>query len=467
MANYIVRKLSEGLAIALLLSSTVSALAQTATATLSDGQIDNLVQRSYQYVAMYNVNNKFAMKQGGWNTCVGNTELADHTMREIARPNNDTLYISCLYDLRDNAMVLELPPFDSQYVSLMITGYDHYVSIPVSTRQGDFSKPEKMLIYSARTDDYNGEPVNGIDRIFEATGDFVSVVFRVMPHASDPERFQRITQQMQAIKPVTLSEHLGGKAKPVSDVQFPDIGKTDADIFGNNLVEVMQFVFNHTTFDPEVEMDRDILAAWEPLGVVPDKAFDPATAAKIDGQRFREKALSVQREWLGLLGDPELSARINPRIFQPKGIVDLEAVLVVSIVGPIGLPQEEAVYPQLSTVDGNPVNAMYDYVIRMSKDELPPANAFWSLTLYDLDQGFFLPNDSKKYSVGQNGGMKLNEDGGIDIYISAEKPNGVPVENWLPITREDLMLSMQMRLYAPDLERLKSWTAPRAEKLQD
>jgi hypothetical protein len=177
--------------------------------------------------------------------------------------------------------------------------------------------------------------------------------------------------------------------------------------------------------------------------------------------------LSVQREWLGLLGDPELSARINPRIFQPKGIVDLEAVLVVSIVGPIGLPQEEAVYPQLSTVDGNPVNAMYDYVIRMSKDELPPANAFWSLTLYDLDQGFFLPNDSKKYSVGQNGGMKLNEDGGIDIYISAEKPNGVPVENWLPITREDLTLSMQMRLYAPDLERLKSWTAPRAEKLQD
>jgi hypothetical protein len=35
-ANYLVRKLSEGLALALLLSSTVNALAQTATATLSD-----------------------------------------------------------------------------------------------------------------------------------------------------------------------------------------------------------------------------------------------------------------------------------------------------------------------------------------------------------------------------------------------------------------------------------------------
>ncbi len=35
---------------------------------LTDEQVENLVRRSYQYVAMYNVNNKFAIKQGGWNT---------------------------------------------------------------------------------------------------------------------------------------------------------------------------------------------------------------------------------------------------------------------------------------------------------------------------------------------------------------------------------------------------------------
>ena len=57
--------------------------------TLSDQQVENIVRRSYQYVAMYNVNNKFALKQGGWNTCDADTKLKDHTMREIARPNND------------------------------------------------------------------------------------------------------------------------------------------------------------------------------------------------------------------------------------------------------------------------------------------------------------------------------------------------------------------------------------------
>ncbi len=80
---------------------------------------------------------------------------------------------------------------------------------------------------------------------------------------------------------------------------------------------------------------------------------------------------------------------------------------------------------------------MNDYVIRMSKEELPPAQAFWSLTLYDLENGFFIPNDHRKYSVGENAGMKLNADGGIEIHVAAKKPKGVPPENWLPVNRGD------------------------------
>jgi hypothetical protein len=61
--------------------------------------------------------------------------------------------------------------------------------------------------------------------------------------------------------------------------------------------------------------------------------------------------------------------------------------------------------------------------------------------------------------------MKLSDEGGIDIYIAAEKPVGVPDENWLPIERKDLGLNIILRVYAPDLEKMKSWQAPKAEKL--
>ena len=61
--------------------------------------------------------------------------------------------------------------------------------------------------------------------------------------------------------------------------------------------------------------------------------------------------------------------------------------------------------------------------------------------------------------------MKLNDEGVIDIYIAAEKPEGIPAENWLPIERKDLELNVILRIYAPDLDKMKTWQAPKAAKL--
>lgn len=432
---------------------------------LSDAQVENLVRRSYQYVAMFNVNNKFALKQGGWNTVEADTKLKDHTMSEIARPNNDTLYIGCMLDLRQDPVILEMPAFNSNYVSLMITGYDHYVNVPMSTRRGDFKKPEKMLIYSARTKGYQGEPVKGIDRIFKVNGDFISAVFRIMPHANDPERFKQIVSQMKSVKLMTLAEYQGGKAKPTDAVKSPPVGKKEADVFGTNLLEVMQFVFNHTTFDPKNELDQKLLAAYKPLGVVPGRAFDPARVAKIDGDRFRKVAERIAATEMAKSTDSKFQKENLLKMFQPKGQISLDMLLFQSVYGPIGLTAAEAVYPAIKTTDGKPMNANNDYVIRMSKNELPPAQAFWSLTLYDTKNGFFIPNDRKKYSVGENGGMKLNDKGGIEVYVAAAKPEGVPQENWLPINRKDENMDIVMRIYVPDLEKFKTWKAPEAEKI--
>jgi hypothetical protein len=101
----------------------------------------------------------------------------------------------------------------------------------------------------------------------------------------------------------------------------------------------------------------------------------------------------------------------------------------------------------------------------MSKEQLPPAKAFWSATLYDAKKGLFIPNDNYKYSVGENGGMKLDQSGGLEIHISPKQPEGVPRENWLPSGGKDEKLDVIMRVYAPDIEAMKTWKAPKAEKL--
>ncbi len=233
--------------------SMITFAGSAAAADLTDEQIEDLVRQSYRFVAMYNVNNKFAMDPNnptstdGWNRVKANTTLVDHTMKAIARPNNDTLYIGAMIDVTKEPIILDVPAFDSVYVSMMVTGYDHYVNIPLSTQNGDFGEPTKILFYSERTPGYSGEPVEGVEHIFEATGDYLSAVMRVMPHADEPERMERNLAAMEAVKVVPLSEYLGKDKPEAKEVVFPDFGASDFDIFKNNLLEVMQFVFNHTT----------------------------------------------------------------------------------------------------------------------------------------------------------------------------------------------------------------------------
>ena len=206
------------------------------------------------------------------------------------------------------------------------------------------------------------------------------------------------------------------------------------------------------------------LAVSKPFAVF-DKPIDPDKVAKIDGAQSRKVSEQIFAEEMAKTTDEEFSKKELFGKFKPKGQMPLELLVFQSVLGPIGLPATEAVYPGVATTEGKPLNAMNDYVIRMSADELPPTDVFWSLTLYDLNNGFFIPNDQKKYSVGENAGMKLNEDGGIEVYVAAEKPEGVPEENWLPINRKDEDMDIVLRVYVADLEKMKTWSAPKAEKL--
>lgn len=456
-----------------------------------DAELESLVRRSYQYVAMYNVNNKFAMdpanpaSTGGWNQVRANTALLDHTVKAIARPNNDTLYVTAMIDVTAEPVILVLPAFDSTYVSLMVTGYDHYVNVPMSTRLGDFAKPSRILFYSARTPGYDGEPVAGVDRVFEATGDFLSAVIRVMPHTSEPERLARNRRAMETVKVTPLSEYRSGgserhrfalwsspsgKSADLDDredvLRFPPFGATDFDVFEENLLEVMQFVFNHTTFDPDDELDQALLDAFAPLGIRPGRPLDAAELTALDGARVRAIAEHTAALELARATDGTFMADNVGGLFRPKGKMTLERLLFQSVVGPIGLPATEAVYPAIGTSDSSPMSARHDWVIRMTKDELPPATAFWSITLYDSENGFFIPNDRKKYSVGVNGGMRLDTNGGISVHIAAAQPEGVPEENWLPIVRGDYDIDAVLRVYAPDADRLQTWSPPLAQVIE-
>ena len=190
----------------------------------------------------------------------------------------------------------------------------------------------------------------------------------VMPHASEPERLQRNLATMTEIKAMTLSEYRGLAKESAEPMNFPAVG-SEFEIYADSFLEMMQFVFNHTTFDPEDAMDQAVLAAMRPLGVEPGKEFDPDAATAFAGSRFEEIARRVASEQMALATRPEGNPYVND-MFQPKGQITLEVMLLQSVLGPIGLPAHQALYPAITTSDGTPMNAQYDYVLRMSQEYL-------------------------------------------------------------------------------------------------
>jgi len=444
--------------------------ARAQAAELSDAEAKNLVRRSVQYVALYDTllnftfNKKNPFASGDWNKTHYPAGLMDASVRAIPRPNNDTLYVPSLLDLRKDPVIIHYPVFESKYVSLETSAMDHYVEIPLAVSKGDFKKPTSILYYSARTEGYKGETVKGVDKIMEMSGDFVIALLRVMPEATDPAKFKANMAAISKVRVQTLSEFQGKPRKAADKTVFPPYGGAE-DTYAKHFLPVMQFVVNHTSFDPNNEMDKKALEAFKKVGVEPGKKYDASQAVEINGQQLGKIFAEITKEQNALWNEPKKVAPFLTKLFQPKGHMDIDAMVLQSCVGPIGQPADQAVYPGVATSDGKPMNAQHDYVIRMTKADLPPARAFWSATLYDTKQGFFIPNKQKKYSVGENAGIKLNASGGIEIHIAAEQPKGVPAENWLPITREDLGIGVIMRVYVPDLEKYKTWKAPKAEKV--
>jgi hypothetical protein len=98
------------------LNTNVQVQPPTGAASLSCEGVENVVRRFYQYVAMFNVNQKFALGPGsggmfmyGFNEPIAMTVLADATVKSIARPNNDTLFQGAVLDLRHDPVIIKFP----------------------------------------------------------------------------------------------------------------------------------------------------------------------------------------------------------------------------------------------------------------------------------------------------------------------------------------------------------------------
>ena len=115
--------------------------------------------------------------------------------------------------------------------------------------------------------------------------------------------------------------------------------------------------------------------------------------------------------------------------------------------------------------DGARLNGDNRYVIRFTKEEIPEAHSFWSVTLYD-EKFNLVFNEAGRYSFGDKvPGLIYGKDGSLEIYIQPDKPEGDKAANWLP-SAKGKDFNLFLRAYFPGKSLLdQSYVAPPVRKV--
>ena len=212
--------------------------------------------------------------------------------------------------------------------------------------------------------------------------------------------------------------------------------------------------------NPPTPQDRTMVNRMAKIGLIPGQEYD---MKKLDPKILRALERAPQLALQKIMAHKsEANKIINGWIIPLKtgqyGTDYLQRAYVAAIGLGANLP-EDAVYP-MAQIDseGKPLTGKQRYVLHFLKDQIPPVNGFWSLTLYN-DQLFFAPNSLKRYSLSPRSNLNLNSDGSLELYIQNQSPGKEKESNWLPAPEGHFIL--MLRLYWPQKSVLDgSWNPP-------
>jgi hypothetical protein len=396
----------------------------------------------------------------------------DHTFRQVVAPNNDTNYSSAFLELGEEPIVVELPDTKGRYyVFPLQDAWTNNFFLPGKRTTG--TGVQKYIITGPR---WKGKIPEGLTQVQSPT-ELVWIIGRIQVNSPEDQKdFVYPLQQQFVLK--TLSAWQGKATEPAKPNQhkhklygnfLPDgiKGKSVVDIVKNIPIENFFNYANALLADnPPFEADGALIERLAAIGIGAGLQFKLAgfdretqeALAKVPADVYAEFAKPIREGYFG-------KTTIDPTSKLGDYKTDYNRRALVAYRGLGALPPEEAIYyPYYTDKDGKPLNGANSYRIHFEKGQLPPAQSFWSYTVYNKDR-YLVENPIRRYAIGDRNPLTYNKDGSLDLYLSNQSPGEDKESNWLPTGGEAFNLSL--RVYTPTEELLKdrsSWNAPQIVK---
>jgi hypothetical protein len=362
-----------------------------------------------------------------------------------AAPNADTLYTLAWLDVGSEPWIFSIPEMgDRYYIMPMLDGFSEVFEVASASATG--GRPQK---YAITGPGWSGTLPEGVTRVDAPTA-MVWLLGRIYCTGT-PEDYKAVHDLQDQFSLVPLSAYGKQHTPPTGSVdpQFDMKTGVRAQVNALGIYTYLDYLANLLKTNPPKAADAEIVARMAKIGIVPGQDFDGSKLGALD----RKAIEAVPKLALVKMGvHLKQQKTTNGWLYFTKGVgnfgTDYLTRGMANLLGPGWNRPEDAIYP-LSQKDAE--GKEYDggksrYVMRFEKGQLPPVDAFWSLTLYDSDF-FFVPNPIDRYAVSQRDAFVTNSDGSIDIYIQTESPGKDKEANWLPAPRGKFQLVL--RMYGP------------------
>jgi hypothetical protein len=418
---------------------------------------------NYRIQYAYFVDTKNPEFKAPWNTLVNIPRVYTPADKAIQTPNSDTPYSMLGADLRAEPIVLTVPPIQKdRYFSIqLIDWYTHNFDYIGSRATGNDGG--SFMIAGPR---WNGETPEGIKEVFRAETDFVLPVYRTQ--LFNPDDLDNVKKVQAGYKAEPLSTFLGQPApaaapaidfpKPLS----PDEQRTSLEFF-NELNFVLQFAPTHPS-------ETELMARFAKIGVGAGKTIDVAALSPEMKTALEQGMADGWADFENLRNDVEAGKVAVGDLFGTREYLKNNYLyrMAGAVMGIYGNSKQEAMYPPYGVdSEGQKLDGANKYTVRFAPGQLPPANAFWSLTMYGLPESLLVANPINRYLVNSPMLPQFvkDSDGGLTLYIQNESPGKDKEANWLPAPKGPF--TIYMRIYWPKEEALNgTWKQPPMTKVQ-
>ena len=385
--------------------------------------------------------------------------------RDVVRYNFDTLYSPAWLDLGPEPIVLSVPDTTGRYYLLpMLDMWTDVFSVVGSRTTG--TKAGNFVLVGPG---WSGPLPDGMTKIMAPTR---TVWILGRTQTNGPADYENVHKVQDGYRLTPLSQWSKTYSPPAIAPTDPAVdSKTPPLVQVNRMdgVAVLGRLAELAGKNAPHSNDYPILFRMKQIGLEPGKPFDSSKLepALVQTINAAAKDALADLEQSGKSG-AGIGLHVNGWFYQTSTVgtygtaYKLRGMAALIGLG-VNLP-EDAVYPaSFVDGDGKPYSGTNRYVLRFDKGKLPPADAFWSVTLYDKD-GFQAPNALGRFALGDRDKLKFNADGSLDIYIQNAAPDPDKEANWLPAPTGEFNLAM--RLYSPRREALNGpWTPPPVRKV--